>query len=106
MAVLSKEDFMKRVQERIGEDNSDEALSFVEDMSDTYNDMETRTNGVNEEEWQKKLDDLDASWRDKYKARFFEGQTTPEKAKEEQEEDVQDDGENVTFEDLFEEREG
>lgn len=106
MAVLSKEDFMKRVQERIGEDSSDEALSFVEDMSDTYNDMETRTNGVNEEEWQKKLDDLDASWRDKYKARFFEGQTTPQEVKDEQTEDVKDDGESVTFEDLFEEREG
>lgn len=106
MAVLSKEDFMKRVQERIGEDSSDEALSFVEDMSDTYNDMETRTNGVNEEEWQKKLDDLDASWRDKYKARFFEGQTTPQEAKEEQTEDIKDDGESVTFDDLFEEREG
>lgn len=106
MAVLSKEDFMKRVQERIGEDSSDEALSFVEDMSDTYNDMETRTTGVNEEEWQKKLDDLDASWRNKYKARFFEGQTTPQEVKDEQTEDVKDDGETVTFEDLFEEREG
>lgn len=106
MAVLSKEDFMQRVLERIGEDSSDEALSFVEDMSDTYNDMETRTNGVNEEEWQKKLDDLDASWRDKYKARFFEGQTTPQEVKEEQTEDIKDDGESVTFDDLFEEREG
>ena len=35
MAVLSKEDFLSRINERIGEDNSDEAIEFMEDMSDT-----------------------------------------------------------------------
>ena len=29
MAVLSKEEFMKRLQERIGEDTSDEAMTFI-----------------------------------------------------------------------------
>lgn len=106
MAVLNKEDFMKRLQERIGDDTSDDAMTFIEDMTDTYNDFETRASGSSEDEWKQKYDDLDKSWREKYKARFFEGGTTPEDVKGSQEEDVQDDGSEKTFEDLFVEREG
>ena len=106
MAVLSKEDFMKRLQKRIGEDTSDEAMTFIEDMTDTFNDMETRSSGSNEEQWQQKYDELDKTWRKKYKARFFNSETTPADAKDEQEDDVKDDSEEKTFEDLFVEREG
>jgi hypothetical protein len=106
MAVLSKEDFMKRLKERVGDDTSDEAMSFIEDMTDTFNDMETRSSGNSEEQWKQKYDELDKSWRKKYKDRFFNSETTPEHIKDEQEEDVKDDGEEKTFEDLFEEREG
>lgn len=104
--VLNKEDFMKRLQERIGEDTSDEAMSFIEDMTDTFNDMETRSSGNNGEQWQKKYDELDKTWREKYKARFFNSETTPEDTKNVQEDDVKDDGNEKTYADLFEEREG
>ena len=106
MAVLSKEDFMSRLQERIGEDTSDDAMSFIEDMTDTFNDMETRSSGNSDEEWKQKYEDLDKSWREKYKARFFSSETTPEEVKEEQEKNVKDDGEVRDYEELFEEREG
>ena len=108
MAILNREEFMSRLQERIGEDNSDEALSFIEDMEDTFNDLETKSSGNNDEEWQKKYDELDKSWREKYKARFFNSETTPKDVKEEQTKDVKDDSEtdDVSFDDLFEEREG
>ena len=107
MSVLNKDDFLSRLQERIGDDTSDEAMAFIEDMTDTFNDLETRSSGSNDEQWQTKLDELDKSWREKYKARFFNTETTPEDVKEEQKEDVKDD-ENVekTFDDLFVEREG
>ena len=108
MAVLNKDDFMKRIQERIGDDTSDDAMTFIEDMTDTFNDFETRSSGS--DEWKQKYDDLDKSWREKYKARFFEGSTvggtTPDDALASQTSDVQDDGEEKTFEDLFTEREG
>lgn len=106
MAVLSKEEFMSRLQERIGEDTSDEAVAFIEDMTDTFNDMETRSSGNNDSEWKQKYEDLDKSWRKKYKDRFFNSETTPADVKEEQEEDVIDDAEEKTYADLFEEREG
>ena len=106
MAVLNKEQFLARLQERIGEDTSDEAMTFIEDMTDTFNHMETRSNGQSDEQWKQKYDELDKSWREKYKARFFNSETTPADVKDEQEEDVKDDAEEKTYADLFEEREG
>ena len=112
MSVLNREEFMSRLKARVGEDTSDDAMSFIEDFTDTYNDMETRATNDNselEEKYNalvKEKDELDKSWREKYKARFFDGETTPDEVKNEQEEDVIRDGEETTFEDLFEEREG
>ena len=106
MAVLNKEEFLSRLQERIGEDTSDEAMSFIEDMTDTFNDMETRSNGQSDEEWKTKYEELDKAWREKYKARLLNSETTPADVKEEQEDDVKDYAEEKTYADLFEEREG
>ena len=68
MAVLSKEDFLSRINERIGEDNSDEAIEFMEDMSDTYNDMASKI--TDSTDWKKKYEENDKAWRNKYKERF------------------------------------
>ena len=106
MAVLNKEEFLSRLQERIGEDTSDEAMTFIEDMTDTFNDMETRSNGQSDEEWKTKYEELDKSWREKYKARFFNSETTPADVKGEQEDDVKEEKKKKTYADLFEEREG
>ena len=112
MSVLNKEDFMSRIKDRIGEDTSDEAMAFIEDMSDTYADLEGRTVD-NSAEWEEKYnalaqekDNLDKEWRDKYKARFFDGVVDGEEIKNDQEADVKRDGEEVSFEDLLVEREG
>lgn len=106
MAVLNKEDFLKRLQEHIGDDTSDEAMTFIEDMTDTFNDMETKSSGQGEEQWQKKYEELDKSWRQKYKDRFFNSETTTNDVKNDQEDDVKDDAEEKTYADLFVEREG
>ena len=112
MSVLNKDDFMSRIKSIVGEDTSDDAMSFIEDMSDTFNDLEGRTVD-NSGEWEEKYnalalekDNLDKEWREKYKARFFDGIENGAEAIADQEEDVKDDGEEVTFDDLFEEREG
>lgn len=69
MAVLSKEDFLSRINERIGDDNSDEAIAFMEDMSDTYEDMANKI--TDSTDWKKKYEENDKAWRDKYKERFI-----------------------------------
>ena len=35
MAVLDRDKFFERIRERLGEDDSEEALSYLEDMTDT-----------------------------------------------------------------------
>lgn len=70
MAVLGKDDFFTAVQTRIGSDTSDEAIAFVENMTDTYNDLLTKANGDGTD-WEQKYRDLDESWKARYKHRFF-----------------------------------
>lgn len=105
MAVLSKEDLFNKIKERIGDATDEETLSFVEDVTDTFNDLETKARGDGTD-WKAKYDELDNSWKKKYRDRFFSGETSADEVKEEQEEDVKSDGEKKEFKDLFEEREG
>lgn len=70
MTVLGKDDFFAAVQTRIGSDTSDDAIAFVENMTDTYNDLLTKANGDGTD-WEKKYRELDESWKARYKHRFF-----------------------------------
>lgn len=95
MAVLSKEDFLSRIKERIGDDNSDEAIAFMEDMSDTYEDMANKV--TDSTDWKKKYEENDKAWRDKYKERFTSSHN--------EDEDLSDNDNDTpppkTFDDLF-----
>ena len=70
MSVLTKEQVMEQVKTRIGDDTSDEALKFLEDLSDTVNDYESRANGDGTD-WKAKYEENDKEWRTKYRERFF-----------------------------------
>ena len=106
MAVLSKDEFNSKLQSLIGDRNDDESLEIIEDFNDTF-DSFSETSDT--EEWKQKYEENDKMWRDKYKKRFFESET-PETSgsgiKDDQSDDVRDDGEKKTYADLFEEREG
>lgn len=106
MAILSKDDFMSRLKTRIGDNQTDDDLALLEDFTDTYNDLESRATGLGDSAWQQKYDDLDKSWREKYKARFFDDGATKESALKDQRDNVEADGEVRSFEELFDEREG
>lgn len=67
MAIRSIEEIMSAVKARVGEDTSDEALAFVEDVSDTLSSMQQNSG----EDWRKKYEENDAEWRAKYRDRFF-----------------------------------
>jgi len=97
MSVLTRDDFFNRIQEVAGTDTSDETLAFIEDMTDTYNELEGRANGDGVD-WQQRYHELDESWKAKYKQRFFSGggttvvpQTPPPEEKPK----------DVDYEDLF-----
>ncbi len=105
MAILSKEEFLGVLQERIGEDVSEDSLKFIEDVTDTYNDLESKVN-TDGEDWKTKYQELDETWKNRYKERFFNQNTSGDEVIRNQIEDVKDDETIKTFDDLFKEREG
>ena len=102
MAVKTREEIMEAIRKRIGEDTSDEAISLLEDVTDTFTDYETKV--ADKTDWKAKYDEMDANWRKKYMDRF--SGKTGEEIKDEQEEQIKDDSEPRTFDELFTEREG
>lgn len=92
MAVKTVDEIMAKVRERIGEDDSDEAIEFIEDISDTF---ESFSNG---EDWKSKYEENDKKWREKYRNRFF---TSKEEVEEDEIEEPEE-KEKKKFEDLFE----
>ena len=108
MAVLDRDTFFQRVKERVGDATDDETLAFVEDITDTYNDMETRAKGDGVD-WKSKYEESENTWRRKYRERFFAGDpvggvTTPEVVVTNHAEDSQEEEKEKTFDELFEER--
>lgn len=79
MAVLSKEDFLNVLKERIGDSIEEADLKFLEDMTDTYNDLES--SGANNE-WKQKYEQSQEELKQqkiKYRDRFFSsGKERPE----------------------------
>lgn len=106
MAVLSRDDFMNEVKGLAGDSADDSTLVMIENFTDTYNELESRANDTTD--WKTKYEQNDNDWREKYKARFFDGNegTVPTTVMREQKEDITDDGKDISFDDLFKEREG
>lgn len=96
MAVRNKEEILEAIKTRVGEQTDDETISFLEDVSDTLTDLETRSNGDGED-WKTKYEENDKSWRERYTNRFFSKEPEPE-PKPEPEPEVK-----KTFSDLFKE---
>lgn len=98
MAVRNKEEILEAIKTRVGEQTDDETISFLEDVSDTFTDLETRANG-DAEDWKTKYEENDKWWRERYTSRFFSKEPEPEPNPEpEPEPEVK-----KTFSDLFKE---
>ena len=70
MAVLERDKFFERIRGQLGDDSTDEAIAFLEDVTDTYNALSGSGDGT---DWKQKYDENDAAWRKKYTERFFSG---------------------------------
>lgn len=92
MAVKTVDEIMAKVRERIGEDDSDEAIEFIEDISDTFESFSSA------EDWKTRYEENDKKWREKYRDRFF---TSKEEVEEDGIEEPEE-KEKKKFEDLFE----
>lgn len=105
MAIRTRDEILAAIRSRLGDDTSDDALTIIEDIDDTFKDYETRTG----EDWKSKYDELDAQWRKRYRDRFFQkadnGETTPDDVKDDNEEDLKEESEVKDFDGLFTEKE-
>lgn len=89
MSVKSIDEILNAVKERIGDDTSDSAISFVEDISDTLNSFSEQEN------WKQKYEQNDSEWRKKYRDRFLSGESSSD------DDGSGDENEPLTYEKLF-----
>lgn len=92
---------MEQIKSHLGEDTSDEALTLLEDITDTINDLDTKAKGDGTD-WKLKYEENDKQWRDKYRDRFFNG--NKDNHDNNDNDDEQNGGSNEspkTFEELF-----
>lgn len=112
MSVLNREEFFNRVKALVGEDTSDETLHTLEDFNDTFDSFSGSNSET--EDWRARYEENDKMWAKRYRDRFFgnadndgeQHMVTPAQAMQEQQNNIEEDGEKRTFEELFEEREG
>ena len=107
MSVLSKEDFMNSIKGRVGEDTSDEAIKFIEDMTYTFNDLTNRIG--DKEDWKTKYEENDKAWKQKYRDRFFNTEAKEEIEEHEKEKEKEmeiDEPKKLTFDALFKTEDG
>lgn len=94
MAVLSREDLMKRLNEALGEDAD---VSILEDVADTYDAVADHSDA---DEWERRYNENEAAWRKRYRDRFESG--TPDSGGMNTTEDPQEEEIKVkTFDELF-----
>lgn len=99
MAVRTREELLAQINAVVGENNGDDVISLIEDVTDTMTDYETRVkgDGIN---WKDKYEENDKMWRDKYISRFNENADDNEPIG-----NPNDKPKKYDFNDLFEEKE-
>ena len=100
MAVRTKDELLEIIKRRIGDDSSDETISFLEDITDTLSDYEEKATNSDTEDWKTKYEENDKMWREKYRERFFS-----KEVEKEDEDFAEDEVKAVSYDDLFEGKE-
>lgn len=96
MAIVTREQIMERIRAKIGDDTSDDTISLVEDINDTFTDYDRRV--TESGDWERRYNENDAQWRRRYTDRFFGGEDVPPLPTEVEEKETM-----LTYENLFKE---
>ena len=99
MAVRTRDEILESLRARVGDSTDDETLAFIEDVTDTLSDYETRVSDSTN--WRERYETNDAEWRQRYRDRFFgvpEGEVVEDSGVVETKTEKP-----MTFEDLFKE---
>ena len=76
MAVKTREEILEELRVRVGEQTDDETIAFLEDVTDTLSDLETKARGDGTD-WKTKYEENDTEWRKKYTERFYSSEPVP-----------------------------
>ena len=77
MAVKSIKEIIDSIKTRFGEQNDDSAIQFLEDITDTIEDLESKAQGDGTD-WKAMYEENDAEWRKKYIERFYSSDPKPD----------------------------
>lgn len=100
MAVRTMDEILESVNEILGDNTDDNAITFLEDLTDTITDLEDRANGDGTD-WESRYRENDAAWRKKYKERFYSNEPEPKEPEPKEPEPKQEPEPPKKFEDLF-----
>lgn len=78
MAKVTKDELLKKFNDFIGENATDEALSIMEDISDSMDGVDVSALQTTIDELNKKVTDVENEWREKYRQRFMSSDVTPD----------------------------
>ena len=94
MAVKTREEILESLRGRFGEEPTDDDITLLEDITDTFTDFETKTSDATN--WKNKYEENDKAWKKKYSERFFSKEVDAPDNK-----DDPDDKPMKTYDDLF-----
>lgn len=103
MAIRTIDEILESVRTRVGDSTEDADIEFIEDVSDTLNDLSSKASG--QEDWKAKYEENDKTWREKYKERFFSSVENEKDELEDNKDIEMKDDKPKTFADLFKEKE-
>lgn len=105
MAIREDSEILSALKNVIGDRSDDEVLSLLEDVTDT---LASRTAPAGDgTDWKARYDENDAMWRQKYRDRFYNGESDGEDYQNGQDTVVEIQGEDTAideprWDDLFE----
>lgn len=95
MSVKTREELLNAIKTKLGDGTDDESIAILEDVTDTFTDLEEKASGDGTD-WKKKYEENEASWRKKYTERFYSVDPEPPKQPEPDESEAP-----KNFSDLF-----
>lgn len=104
MAVKKINEILESYKELYSENDGEKDIEFLEDITDTLNDYETRVSDSTN--WKEKYETNDAEWKKRYRDRFFGGESDDsDDSDDSEDQDSEEQKEPKTYEDLFKEGE-
>lgn len=91
MAVVTREDLTQRLTALGGDSPSDDVLSLIDDVTDTFNSFNTG------DDWKTRYEENDKAWRKRYSNRFLK------KPEHEEPDEEPDEERTKTIDELFKE---